>query len=461
MHLGHLRNNLIGISIVNLLKSQGAEVVSDGVYNNRGIAIAKNMYGFLYAMRKEVSIPVDIDYWFSHQSDWLTPEEKGVTASVFATECYVAGEDQFQASEEIENLIRQMVVDWEAGEEKVWALWKLVLEYAYEGIENTMRLLDSRWDNVWYEHEHYKAGKEYVEKGLEQGIFERLEDGAVLTKIESKYNLPETILLKKDGTSLYITQDLALTDLKKKQYKADKLVWVVGPEQTLAFKQLFAVCEQLGIGRVEDFTHIPYGYVGLKGADGKFQKMSSRSGTAVFIDDLLEQIKTTVRDKTTENSHDEDTVEKLALAAVKFAFLKSDSHLDMLFDINQSVDVHGDSGLYVMYTYVRAQSILRKSEFGKIGVRVNSEISIEAERDLVRLFQYYEDVVSKSAEELSVHHVTQYLLELSSEFNSWYAKETIVDGSDRESYRMAIVLATSQIIEHGFSLLGTEVVDKM
>jgi len=465
MHLAHLRNNLIGSGIARLLQNAGAEVVTDAVYNNRGIAIAKVMYGYLAHMKQEANIPTDIAYWAEHQTEWFTPEEKGVKPDIFVTECYVLGERDCKENEEINQLVRQMVVDWESGDVTTWKLWELMLEYAYAGINRTLFRLGSQWDNVWYEHEHYQKGKEYVERGLAEEKFVELVDGAVLTNLEADYGLPETILLKNDGTSLYITQDIALTDLKKKTYGADKLVWVIGPDQSMAMKQLFAVCEQLGIGKVSDFTHVPYGYVGLKDETGAFQKMSSRAGTVVLIDDVIDMVKATIKARfETEGKHDAETqellAEKLALAAIKFAFLKSDRGQSMSFDVEQSVDVHGDSGMYVMYAYVRTQSILRKA--GAVGADPHTTpTQLGAEAGVVRTMLYYPEVIKKALADLSVHHVAQYLLELSGEFNSWYAQEIIIDGSEREAYKLAVVDAVAVTLKNGLALLGIETVDEI
>ncbi|NCN11890.1 arginine--tRNA ligase [Candidatus Kaiserbacteria bacterium] len=465
MHLGHLRNALVGAGIIELLKASGATVVSDTVYNNRGIAIAKVMYGYLAHMKQAANIPTDVAYWVEHQSEWFTPEEKNLKPDLFVTECYVLGERDIQANPEIDQFVRQLVVVWEAGDTTVWKLWRYVLTLAYTGIDRTLSRLGTTWDKVWYEHEHYQKGKDYVEKGLQAGIFRQLADGAVLTNLEETYGLTDTVLLKNDGTSLYITQDIALTDLKKKTYEADKLIWVIGPEQSLAMKQLFAVCEQLGIGKRTDFTHVPYGYVGLRDEFGAFKKMASRAGTVVLIDDVLDEVKLNIKKRfTEEGKHDEATAEilgeKLALAAVKFAFLRSDREQGMTFDVEQSVDIHGDSGVYVLYAYVRTKSIWRKvgnpKEISYIAPTVLGE-----EADLLRTLLYFEGVVTKATADLSVHHIAQYLLELSSEFNRWYARETVLDGSDQEQYKLAIVAAVGTVLENGLSLLGIETVEEI
>lgn len=462
MHLGHLRNNLVGMGIVRLLHASGAEVTADCVYNDRGIAIAKVMYGFLAHMKRDVLAATDAMYWFEHQDQWYTPESRAQKPDLFVTECYVKAEADM-AHPETDAYVRQLVVDWEAGNPSVRALWETVLTFAYAGIDRTLSRLGSHWDKVWYEHEHYQKGKQYVAEGVQKGVFVETDDGAVVTQLEADYRIPDTVVLKRDGTSLYITQDLALTDLKKRTYDADKLVWVVGPEQSLAFQQLFAVCEQLGIGAREDFAHVTYGYVGLKDAQGAFQKMSSRAGTVVLIDDVIDQVKDVIRTRLNEDAQrsdeeSEQLSEVLALAAVKFAFLRSDRTQDLSFDVEQSVDVHGDSGMYVMYAYVRTQSILRKAPSATTVVTPD-ELGEEAA--VVRTLLYYPAVIEKATADLSVHHVAQYLLELSSEFNRWYARETFLDGGEHEAYRLQIVQAVGQTLSNGLKMLGIETIEQI
>lgn len=464
MHLGHLRNNLVGMSVYRILQWSGATVVTDEIDNNRGIAIAKVMYGFLAHMKKDKSLPTEVSAWVEHKDKWYTPEEKGMGPDVFVTQCYVLAEKSIQEDEAAEAYTRQLVVDWEAGDQAVWALWEHVLQYAYAGIEKTLTRLGSHFDKVWHEHEHYQAGKQYVAAGLEKGVFQKLEDGAVLTNLGPDYGLPDTILLKRDGTALYITQDIALTALKKNTYNADKLVWVVGPDQSLAMQQLFAVCEQLGIGKREDFTHVSYGYVGLKADDGGFQKMSSRADTVVLIDDLIDAVKAKIETSQSGLERESETApdlsEKLALAAVKFAILKSDRHQDLIFDINQSISVTGDSGIYVVYSYVRTVSVLKKFEKTILPEQINRK-KIETEKELLCSLVFFPSVIERAKSDLSAHHIAIYLLEICSLFNTWYATEQILDNSDREAHKLAVTKATGQVIINGLSILGIETVDKM
>lgn len=464
MHLGHLRNNLVGMGIVRMLEWNGASVVSDAVYNDRGIAIAKLMYGFLAHMKKSEDSLTEVTYWSENMDKWYSPEEKNVSYDVFVTECYIQGERDFKNDLDIEKKVRNLVVGWENGDRNIWKLWKHVLDYAYTGVNRTLSRLGNHWDKIWYEHEHYQKGKDFITKGVNMEIFKILEDGAVLTNLE-KYNIPDTILLKNDGTSLYITQDIALTSLKKDFYKADKLVWVIGPEQSLAMRQLFAVCEQLNIGKIEDFTHITYGYVGLRGDNGGFKKMSSREGTVVLIDDVIDEVKDKIKQKfIAQNREIKDNLniisEKLALAAVKFSLLRSDRVQDLVFDVDQSIDVNGDSGIYVIYAYVRTQSILRKSKNKNIDNLKFPELFGDEEKLLRNLISFPE-VVKRAQENMSVHHVAQYLLEICSAFNSWYGKEIILDGSNKEDYKLLITKAVGIVIKNGLEILGIDTIEEI
>ncbi len=222
-------------------------MVWDAVDNDRGIAIARLMWGYLKFGRKDYAEIADIEYWYKHQDEWQTPEGLGIRPDKFVDELYVKASNDFKENEDTQSKVRQMVIDWENGDEINWALWRKVMEYSHEGQEMTLKRLKSRWDHVWHEHEHYKLGKDLVEEGLKRGIFERTKEGTVITKLDS-YRIPNTVVEKSDGTALYITQDLALTRLKKEKYSPDKMFWVIGPEQTLAMQQVFAVSEQLGTG---------------------------------------------------------------------------------------------------------------------------------------------------------------------------------------------------------------------
>ncbi|KKS21725.1 MAG: arginyl-tRNA synthetase [Microgenomates group bacterium GW2011_GWC1_41_8] len=361
MHLGHLRNNLIGMAIANTWEFLGINVVRDAINNNRGIAIAKLMWGYMKFAHKEGKHIEELDYWYNHQDEWKTPESVGVRPDRFIDELYVRASEDVKDNEIAEKRIRQLVIDWEQEDEKTWALWDKVLQYSYEGQQLTFNRLGNKWDHVWHEHEHYKQGKEFVEEGLERRIFRRLDTGVVLTNLK-KYNLPDTVLLKSDGTALYITQDLVLTQLKREKFHPDKLFWVIGPEQSLALQQLFAVYEQLGIGKREDYTHIAFGYMSIKGKG----KMSSREGNVVYIDDLIDEAKKRIAEKIDKKRFEKSDLEHIAeivgLGAVKYSILKVGRLVDIAFDFEESINFDGNSGPYLQYTYARCQSVLRKAE---------------------------------------------------------------------------------------------------
>lgn len=457
MHLGHLRNNFVGMSLANLIEACSGTVVRDAVDNNRGIAIAKAMYGFLALMKKDESIPTTTAAWIENNANWYTPKEKSMRGDVFVTYCYTGGESLLKEDKTIETVVRQMVVDWENKDANTWKLWQHILDYSYTGMQMTLERLGNKWDKIWHEHEHYEKGKQYVEQGLQKGVFKKLDDGAVLTQIEETYDIPETILLKNDGTALYITQDIALTDLKKKAYNADKLVWVIGPEQSLAMRQLFAVCEQLGIGKLSDFIHISYGYMGLKDSDGNFKKMSSRAGTVLLIDELLDTVKEKILDARGEEINN-DQAEKIAMAAVKFSILKCEKNLNMAFSIDESVNLNGDSGVYVLYTYARIQSILRERE--KRGIK-NAVVIGNIAPEISRLLGTYPLTLQSARKHLSVHPIAHYLLALCATFNKFYGEEKILDDSESMPEKLAILEAVNKTIANGLGILGIETVDKM
>ena len=458
MHLGHLRNNLVGMSIMRLLEFSGATVVCDSVDNNRGIAIAKLMWGFLSHMKKTDKISASVSHWYNNKEEWYEPEDLNMLPDKFVSECYVFGEADFKKDKSVEENVRNFVVEWENNDKLIRELWAHVLKYSYKGINRTLSRVGNRWDKVWHEHEHYEDGKEYVKKGLKERVFVKLENGAILTNL-SKYKLPDTILLKNDGTSLYITQDIALTALKKKEYDAKKLIWVIGSEQSIAMKQLFAVCEQLGIGELSDFTHIPYGYVGLKTNNG-YKKMSSRKGTVVLIDEVIDLVKNKVLERLSgEDRKEEDAIsEKIALAAVKFGLLKVERVQDIAFDIEKSVDMQGDTGVYLLYTYARINSILCKATSDNLFIEPGS---LEAAKDIVKNLAMFSSVVERSLDNYSAHHISQYLLKLTSEFNRWYSKEKILDNSESQPHKLAVAKSVSCVLKNGLALLGIDTVEKI
>ncbi len=463
MHLGHLRNNVTGMAISNLAKGIGVNVVMDCIDNNRGIAIAKLMWGYLKFANKDQAKQIeDINEWYSNQDEWQTPEDLSLSPDKFMDHLYVKGAEDFK-NEDVESKVRQLVVNWENEDKVTWDLWKKVLDYVYAGQSATLKRLGSHWDYVWHEHEHYKEGKEIVEKGLEIGIFTKLDNGAVMTNLKS-YNLPDTIVIKKDGTSLYITQDLALTKRKIEKFHPTKMFWVIGPEQSLAMKQVFAVSEQLEFGKFEDFNHIAYGFITIKGQG----KMSSRAGNVVYIDDLLDDARDTVLEKIKNESLSEseklDVAEKVGLGAVKYSILKVGRLTNTAFDFDTSLSFEGDSGPYLMYTYARCTSILRQAKVKVSRIENLADVlNTEEEQQVLRTLNLFPKKVLEAAQEYAPNVLCSYLFELAQIYNKFYNQHSVLNAQTQEDInsRIALTYAVSQTLKKGLSFLGIETVESM
>lgn len=426
MHLGHLRNNVTGMAIANLWEACGITVIRDDIDNNRGIAIAKLMWGYLKFGKNE------------------TLDTLKMRPDRFVDELYVKASEEFDKSEDVQKEIRQLVVDWEAGDQKTWDLWQKVLEFSYRGQAMTLERLGNKWDKVWHEHEHYQQGKDFVEAGLKKGIFRKTDKGTIITNLE-EYGLPDTVVIKSDGTALYITQDLALTKLKVDTFHPDKLFWVIGPEQSLALQQFFAVCEQLGIGKREDYAHLAYGYMSIKGKG----KMSSRTGNVIYIDDLLDSA---VAKASTLNP-DPAIAEKVGVGAVKYSILKLSRLQDMAFDIEESVSLQGNSGPYLQYTYARAQSILKK---GAAFTAPETDLNPD-ELAILRFLYRYPEIVAEAASRYAPNLLTNFLYELAQRFNTFYNSSPILGNE----VRITLTKTTAEVLQSGLQLLGIASLEHM
>jgi arginyl-tRNA synthetase len=448
------------MAIANIAEDCGYKVIRDCIDNDRGIAIAKLMWGYLKFAKKDRKTDSDINYWFDHQNEWQTPEDLGLRPDRFVDQLYVKGSTDFESDKVIEDKVRKLVVDWEAEDPKTWSLWKKVLDYSYIGQEMTLKRLGNKWDKVWHEHDHYKQGKKFVEEGLKKGIFKKLDDGAVVTDL-SKYKLSDTIVMKSDGTALYITQDLALTELKMKTFKADKLFWVIGPEQSLAMQQVFAVCEQLGVGKREDFIHLAYGYMSIKGQG----KMSSRLGNVVYIDELLDLAKAKVKkimDGADFSEKETDQIsESVGVGAVKYSILKVGRLQDIAFDINGSVSVEGNSGPYLQYTVARTNSVLAKvHDVQDDNLHVNYGNLNEEELSVLRSLIKFSEVIELSAKTYSPNLLCNYLYDLAQKYNGFYNKDKII-GGENEGFRLSLTASAGQVLKNGLRLLGIQSPERM
>lgn len=462
MHLGHLRNNLTGMAMSNIFEFIGIKVTRDYIDNNRGIAIAKLMWGFLKFAKKDGDQTKDIAYWYEHQDEWSTPSDVNKTPDKFVDELYTKASEDFKKPE-VEEIVRQMVVDWEAEDKMNRALWEKVLAYSHEGQKLTMKRLGSKTDKFWHESDIYQEGKDFVTEGLEKGVFKKLEDGAIITDLK-KFKIPDTVVIKKDGTSLYITQDLALTKLKRELFKPDRLFWTVGPEQSLALKQVFAVCDQLGIGKYEDYTHLAFGFMSIKGKG----KMSSRLGNVVYIDDLLDDaheiIKTKIKEEEISNEEKEDIAEKVGVGAVKYSILKVGRLTDTAFDFDSSLSFEGDSGPYLSYSYARAKSIIKKgNEDISQEINYSDFYNEESEIALLKHISKFQEIVLTAGIDLAPNLICSYLYELCQKFNQFYANCNVLNAetSEVKLARLILVNGFAQVLKNGLNLLGIDTVEKM
>lgn len=441
LHVGHVRNNALGMFLGRLFAFLKAKVKLDCINNDRGIHIMKAVWAYQKYGRGR------------------TPQSEKIKPDHFVDQFYVQGAKEEQnpgVKQEMQELLRK----WEAGDKETRMVWEKLTAWVYQGFSETYKRLGSHHDKNWYESEFYQKGRKTVLQGVKKGIFKKLPDNAILSNLE-KYNLPDTILLRADGTTMYHTQDLWLTKLKRKYLPRARYFWVVGPEQVLYLKQLYAMCEQIGIGKTRDYEHIAYGYIFLKGKG----KMSSRQGTVVSADELLDMAVGGAREimntagivKDFSEQEKERIAKIVGIGAVKYAMLKHARLSDIQFDLEETVGLEGDSGPYIQYTYARCQSVLRKKT--AIQPLQNYEANDE-EIAILRWLTRFPEVLMKSAEQLSSNLVCNYLFTLCQRFNLFYQKHRVL-GQPEEKFRLLLIAATAQVIKNGLWLLGIESPERM
>lgn len=474
LHVGHVRNNVTGMALARILRFAGAKVILDCLFNDRGIHICKAMWAYLNNSKLKTENTENIkhvtggwrpllEYWFDNQEEWPTPKSENKKPDQFVEEYYNLGvrlEDEGENRREME----EMLIAWEAKDPLVRALWKTLNDWVYAGFAQSFERLGSHHDHYWYESQFYEQAKELVAEGLKKGIFNRLPDGAVLTNLE-KQGLSDTIVQRADGTSMYFTQDIYLTKLKSEKFLADLYIWLVGPEQQLHLKQVFAVAEQLGIGSKDKFWHLWYGYVFLKGKG----KMSSRAGTVVSADSLMDEardyalklIQGGVGVGQLAPGEDKVIAEAVGIGAIKYALLKLTRTQDINFDWDETISLRGNSGPYLQYTYARTQSVLRRSERKETGSTDLTGFDLSAEEEvLLRTVYRFAEVTAQAAEEFAPNVICGFLFDLAQKFNFFYDKHKII-GSDKQSFRLQLTKAVGQILENGLELLGIEALERI
>lgn len=444
LHIGHVRNNSLGMSLLSILKSNGSNAIPVNLLNDRGVHICKTMLAY--------------QKWGNNE----TPKERKQKPDHFLGDLYVLYSKKSEENPELENEVKVMLKQWEDGDKTVRQLWKKMNDWAVVGMKETYQNYGVEFEKWYLESDIYDKADSMVKKGLELSVFEKRDDGSVFAMLEP-HGLPNKTVMRADGTSIYLTQDLALTEKKFKDYKFDEALWVVASEQDLYFQQLFKIFELLKVPWAGRCRHVNYGLVQLPSG-----RMKSREGTVVDADDLLSEMKSVAR-KELEKRYEklskteiEKRANSIALAAIKFFMLKIDAKKEFTFNPEESISFEGETGPYVLYSYARAKSILRKA--GKLKKAPDFGLLVtETEKRLVSLIGQYPSVVEHVGKSLSPHTLCQFLLELSSAFNSFYHELAVLDEKNPalSAARLALVESVSIAISNGLELLDIAALEEM
>lgn len=469
LHLGHIRNNLLGWSVSQILKADGYKVKKVNLVNDRGVHICKSMVAWLRYADGETpqSGAMKGDHLVGKYYVIFDKQYKKEIAELVAQ-----GMDEQKAKDEapIMKQARQMLVKWEQKDPEVRALWEKMNAWVYEGFDTTYKRLGIDFDKIYYESQTYLLGKELVEEGLDKGVFYRREDGSVWIDLRED-GLDEKLLLRKDGTSVYMTQDMGTACLRHKDFDADKLVYVVGNEQIYHFQVLKKVMEKLGFKWAKDIYHLSYGMVELPNG-----KMKSREGTVVDADDVMAEMYEQAKQQTEAHGKQQDMSEKeadelykiLSLGALKYFMLKVDPAKTMLFNPAESIDFNGNTGPFIQYTYARIQSIVRKAlqekgvEVEKVAID-NKIVLSDKEIEVLKTISTFGDVVHEAAENMSPSLIANFSYTLAKNFNAFYQDCSILREENRAVMEQRVCLAymAGQIIKKSMSLLGIQVPQRM
>jgi arginyl-tRNA synthetase len=426
------------MAMSNILDFTGSDVIRTAIINDRGVHICKSMLAY--------------KNWGGDK----TPQSEHKKPDHFVGDFYVIFEKKLKEDPNLEEEIRRMLKKWEDGDTSTRALWKKMNNWVLTGMKETYKLFGSKFDCWTLESQIYKEGKTLVEAGIQKGVFFKGERGDILAKLEPE--LPNKVVLRADGTSIYITQDMALAKLRFEKYGIDKLIYVVASEQNLHFNQLFKVLELLGYGWAKNCCHLSYGLVNLPTG-----RMKTREGTVVDADSLINEEIELARKEilSREKVADiEKRAKEIPLAAIKYYLIKIEPIKDILFDPNKAISFEGDTGPYIQYTYARAKSILRKAKRGGEERKNSTKDVGKEEIDIIKKLTQFPYIVKKCAAELKPNHLATYLFELATLFNSFYHAEKVI-GSEKEASLLSLVKSVSIVLKNGLSLLGINVLERM
>ena len=475
LHLGHVRNNLLGNALANIIAANGNRVVKTNIVNDRGIHICKSMLAWLKYGNGET--PESSGKKGDHLiGDYYVAFDKHYKAEVkeFMTQYMAQGmnEEDAKAKAEAESPLmkeaREMLVKWEAGDPEVRALWKKMNDWVYAGFDETYKLMGVTFDKIYYESNTYLEGKKKVLEGLEKGLFYRKEDGSVWADLTPE-GLDQKLLLRADGTSVYMTQDIGTAEQRFADYPIDKMIYVVGNEQNYHFQVLSILLDKLGFEWGKSLVHFSYGMVELP--EGK---MKSREGTVVDADDLMGEMIETAKETSGDlgkldgltQVEADDIARIVGLGALKYFILKVDARKNMTFNPKESIDFNGNTGPFIQYTYARIRSVLRKATEAGIAIPEQLHAGIELstkEEGLIQMLADFAGVVRQAGEDYSPSLIANYCYDLVKEYNQFYHDYSILreENPDVRAFRLSLSREVSKIVRLGMGLLGIEVPERM
>ncbi|MHA2005988.1 MAG: arginine--tRNA ligase [Promethearchaeota archaeon] len=439
-HLGHVRNMLLGRSVSNLLKYKGYKVYQVVLYNDRGIHICQSMLAY--------------DKWGKNRD----PDKK---SDHFVGDFYVKFNEMLTKNKNLEQEAYDLLRKWETDDKDTIALWEKMNKWALDGFKQSYKKLGISFDKEYFESDLYLKGREIILKGVKEGIFEQIEDGAIIARLKENYNLEDKFLIRSDGTSIYITQDIYFAYKKKEDFDYDRSIYVVADEQIQHFKWLFAILDMLSFK--EDNYHLSYGMIDLPSG-----RMKSREGTVVDADDVIEEVEALAFNEVNErypdltNNEKKVRAEKIGLAAVIFYILKYNPAKGFVFKPDESISFEGETGPYIQYCYARIASIISKSR-KEISLDIKWDLlTHEKERFLIKQLVYFPEIVSTSEKTYSIHLIPQYLLSLCQAFNSFYTScQVISENNELEKARLLLIKCVQIVIKIGLSILSIETLEKM
>ena len=444
LHLGHVRNMCLGQSLSNLLKSQGNTIIPVNINNDRGIHICKSMLAY--------------KKWGKNAS----PTNSKLKPDFFVGKYYVMFAQKAKNNPKLEQEVKELLQKWESQDPETIKLWKKMNSWAFSGFKETYKKFNVKFTKEYYESEMYKKGKNIVEDGLKNKLFQKEKDNSIFIDL-TKQGFDKKVLLRADGTSVYITQDIYLAKKRYEDFKFDKLIYIVGNEQIYHFKVLFQIFKKLKYPFADHCKHFSYGMVNLTSG-----KMKSREGTVIdadnLVDDLKELAKKEIKKRFPKLSKEklEKRANKITMAAIKFYMLKHDPLKGFLFDPKKSISFEGETGPYVQYSYARINSILKKSKQKPTTKAKISLLNQDLEQDLIKKLSEYPNLLKTVAEKQKISLLTHYLLKLAQDFNTYYHNTPVIqENKDLEGARILLISCIKETLKNGLSILGIETMGEM